>query len=60
MASVSLVRLARFDDSGAAMVDRAEEVSVGVGNGGEILWLMHSIPESRPGANTTEAEATHL
>jgi len=52
------VRLARFDrDTNLSVSERAEELVLGVAEGGEIVWMDHTVPEHHPGSNATEAEA---
>ena len=52
------VRLARFDrDTNLSGSERAEELVLGVAEGGEIVWMDHTVPEHHPGSNATEAEA---
>ena len=55
------VRIARFDcDCDLDVSDRAEEISVGVANDDEIVWVQHEVPEHFAGNNLTEPEAQAL
>ncbi len=47
----------RFVDFAAAPEDRVEELRVHSGSAGEHLRLEHIVPEARPGARLSEAEA---
>jgi hypothetical protein len=48
------VRFARFEGD---IVKRAEEFSVGIVRGGQIVRVQHQLPESAPGPSLPEAEA---